>query len=52
LFYLRGVAPPQVTTADIYIGAIPFVAIQLLALCLLAVWPEIATWLPAEVYGH
>lgn len=51
LFYLRGVAPPGVSTSDIYIGAIPFVAIQLLALCLLALWPGIATWLPAEIYG-
>jgi tripartite ATP-independent transporter DctM subunit len=50
LFYLRGVAPPQVSTADIYMGAIPFVGIQLLALCILAIWPELATWLPGVVY--
>jgi tripartite ATP-independent transporter DctM subunit len=52
LFYLRGVAPPQVKTSDIYIGAIPFVAIQLLALCLIAIWPELATWLPEQIYGN
>jgi len=52
LFYLRGVAPPQVKTSDIYIGAIPFVAIQLLALCLIAIWPELATWLPEVIYGN
>lgn len=51
LFYLRGVAPPQVKTSDIYIGAMPFVAIQLFALCLIAIWPELATWLPSIVYG-
>jgi len=51
LFYLRGVAPPSVTTADIYRGAMPFVAIQVLALLLLAVFPEIVTWLPSRIYG-
>jgi len=51
LFYLRGVAPPSVTTAQIYRGAIPFVGIQVLALILLAVFPELVTWLPGKVYG-
>ena len=51
LFYLRGVAPPSVTTAQIYRGAIPFVAIQVLALFLLATFPELITWLPAKIYG-
>ena len=51
LFYLRGVAPAEVRTLDMYRGVIPFVAIQLMALILLAVWPEIATWLPERIYG-
>ena len=51
LFYLRGVAPPEVATADIYRGVIPFIIIQLLVLCALALWPELATWLPEQVYG-
>ena len=51
LFYLRGVAPPSVTTGQIYRGAMPFVAIQLLALLLLAVFPELVTWLPGKIYG-
>jgi tripartite ATP-independent transporter DctM subunit len=51
LFYLRGVAPPEVTTADIYRGVVPFIAIQLLVLGLLALWPALATWLPQQVYG-
>lgn len=46
LFYLRGVAPAEVRTTDIYKGVIPFIVIQLLALVMLAIWPEIATWLP------
>ena len=51
LFYLRGVAPPEVKTADIYRGVIPFVAIQVLALLLLALFPELVTWLPGRIYG-
>lgn len=51
LFYLRGVAPPEVSTGQIYRGVIPFIAIQVLMLGLLAVWPQLATWLPELVYG-
>jgi TRAP-type mannitol/chloroaromatic compound transport system permease large subunit len=46
LFYLRGVAPASVTTLHIYRGIVPFVALQLLALVILAIWPSLATWLP------
>ena len=52
LFYLRGVAPASVETSAIYRGVMPFVAIQLLALGLLALFPELATWLPSVVYGR
>ncbi len=52
LFYLRGVAPPEVPTSAIYRGVIPFVAIQVLALLLLAIVPELVTWLPGQVYGR
>jgi tripartite ATP-independent transporter DctM subunit len=51
LFYLRGVAPPEVTTPQIYRGVIPFVAIQLFALLLLALFPGLVTWLPGQIYG-
>jgi TRAP-type mannitol/chloroaromatic compound transport system permease large subunit len=51
LFYLRGVAPPQVTTGHIYRGIIPFVAIQILALGLLWVFPQIVTIVPALLSG-
>jgi len=50
LFYLRGVAPPEVATASIYKGVIPFIVIQVLMLGLLALWPALATWLPASLY--
>ena len=49
LFYLRGVAPPSITTLDIYRGIIPFVLIQLLGLALLALFPALATWLPSVI---
>lgn len=51
LFYLRGVAPTSVRTLDIYRGVAPFIAIQLLALLLLAFAPGLATWLPSKLYG-
>jgi TRAP-type mannitol/chloroaromatic compound transport system permease large subunit len=49
LFFLRGVAPPEVTTGDMYRGVIPFVVLQLVALCLLFFYPGIATWLPKAI---
>ena len=51
LFYLRGVAPKEVKTTDIYIGIIPFVVIQLFSLFVLWWWPSLATWLPRVIYG-
>ena len=51
LFYLRGVAPPSVTTGDIYRGIIPFVCIQVVMLGVLAMFPELTLWLPEVVYG-
>ncbi|UHD17331.1 TRAP transporter large permease [Thiocapsa bogorovii] len=51
LFYLRGVAPPEITTVDIYKGVAPFILIQLLVLGLLALWPALTTWLPGLVYA-
>lgn len=46
LFYLRSVAPSEIRTQDIYCGVIPFVALQLALLLLLALIPELVTWLP------
>jgi tripartite ATP-independent transporter DctM subunit len=51
LFYLRGVAPPEIKTAQIYRGVMPFVGIQLFALILIAIFPELVTWLPEKIYG-
>jgi TRAP-type mannitol/chloroaromatic compound transport system permease large subunit len=49
LFYLRGVAPAGVRTGDIYRGIIPFIIIQLSLLGLLALQPQIVTWLPSTL---
>jgi tripartite ATP-independent transporter DctM subunit len=51
LFYLRGVAPPEVTTRHIYLGIIPYVMIQLAMLVALWFLPALATWLPHKLYG-
>lgn len=46
LFYLKGVAPPEVRTGHIYRGIIPYIVIQLLALVLVILFPQLVTWLP------
>jgi tripartite ATP-independent transporter DctM subunit len=52
LFFLRGVAPPEITTRNIYVGIIPFVLIQLVALVVLWFVPGLATALPHALYGR
>jgi len=51
LFYLRGVAPPEFKTRDLYRGVLPFVGIQILMLVILCIWPELATWLPEKLFA-
>ncbi len=51
LFYLRGVAPPEIPMSRIFKAAIPFLFIQLIGLTLCMVFPELITWLPGLVYG-
>jgi tripartite ATP-independent transporter DctM subunit len=51
LFFLRGVAPPEITTRHIYVGIIPFVLIQIVALMVLWFVPGLATVLPHALYG-
>jgi len=50
LFYLRGVAPPELRTIDIYKGVVPFIGLQVVALMLVAAFPALATWLPGVLY--
>jgi len=47
LFYLKGVSPPQVKTHHIYRGVVPFIAIQLLMVLVIALFPGLVTWLPS-----
>ncbi|MDH4324898.1 MAG: TRAP transporter large permease subunit, partial [Betaproteobacteria bacterium] len=51
LFYLRSVAPPEVTTMHIYRGVVPFVILQLMMLVILTYFPAMATWLPKVIFG-
>jgi tripartite ATP-independent transporter DctM subunit len=51
LFYLQGVAPPSLRTIDLYRGILPFIAMQLLALALIAAAPALATFLPQLIFG-
>ncbi len=51
-FYLKGVAPPHVTLNQIFVGMMPFMGIQLLALVVLYMWPQIGLWLPSVLYGR
>ena len=50
LFYLRGIAPPEVKSRDIYLGSIPWIGLQVVLVCVLIFWPESVTyWLGQEV---
>ncbi|WP_420414610.1 TRAP transporter large permease [Roseibium sp.] len=51
LFYLRGVAPPEIPMTDIFKSALPFLALQIVGLVLCMLFPGIITWLPNLVYG-
>jgi tripartite ATP-independent transporter DctM subunit len=50
LFYLKGVVPPGITMKDIYTSVIPFVLIEILAIAIIMIFPEIATWLPDQFF--
>jgi TRAP-type mannitol/chloroaromatic compound transport system permease large subunit len=52
LFYFKGVAPPEYTMGDVYKGIIPFVIIQVIALAMLILFPQIITYLPDLFFGR
>ena len=52
LFYIRGIAPPEIGTRIIYQGIVPFVAIQILALVITVLYPSLALWLPEALLGR
>ncbi len=51
IFYLRGIAPPEMTLRHMYVGVVPFLVIQLVALLIVMMFPETALWLPEQVLG-
>jgi len=51
-FYLKGVSPPHVTLNQIFAGMLPFMGIQIIAIFMLYVFPEIGMWLPSVLYGR
>lgn len=50
LFYLRGAAPPEITTGHIYRGIVPFIVLQIVAIAIVWWLPALATWLPALLF--
>ena len=52
LFYVKGVAPPEIDIRTLYVGILPFVGLQLLGLAAIFIWPALATWLPELAYGR
>ena len=52
LFYIKGVCPPEINIGHIYRGVMPFIALQVLGLILIFVFPEIVTWLPSVAYDN
>ena len=51
-FYLKGVSPPHVTLNQIFAGMLPFMGIQVIAIFILYVFPQIGLWLPSVLYGN
>lgn len=51
IFYLRGVAPEEITLRQMYRGVVPFIAIQIVALIIVAAFPQLALWLPEQLLG-
>lgn len=51
IFYLRAIAPPEITLMHMYRGVIPFILLQLVTLGFVIAFPELATWLPKQLYG-
>jgi TRAP-type mannitol/chloroaromatic compound transport system permease large subunit len=50
IFYLKGVAPPEIGVGTIYRGVAPFIVLQLIGLLIIFNWQELVTWLPARAY--
>jgi len=51
IFYLRGIAPPEITMHHMFRGVVPFIVLQLLTLLLVATFPQLVLWLPSKLLG-
>ena len=51
LFYVKGVAPPEITVRHIYRGVVPFIVLQLIGVLIIFFWPAVVLWLPGVAYG-
>jgi tripartite ATP-independent transporter DctM subunit len=51
IFYLRAIAPPEITLRHMYVGVLPFIALQLVTLAIVILFPAVATWLPGQLRG-
>ena len=49
IFYLRGISPPEIRLGHMYAGVMPFIALEIIALAMVMVWPELALWLPEQM---
>ena len=52
IFYFRAIAPPEITLGDMYRGTVPFILIDLVVLALVMLFPALALWLPAQLFGQ
>ena len=52
IFYLKGVAPPEIDVTTIYRGVAPFIVLQIIGLIIIFNWQAMVTWLPAQAYGY
>jgi TRAP-type mannitol/chloroaromatic compound transport system permease large subunit len=51
IFYLRGISPPEITLRHMFRGVVPFIALQIVSLGLVATFPQLVLWLPARLLG-
>jgi TRAP-type mannitol/chloroaromatic compound transport system permease large subunit len=51
IFYLRGIAPPEITIHDMFRGVMPFIALQMIGLLIVAAFPQLVLWLPSVLLG-
>jgi TRAP-type mannitol/chloroaromatic compound transport system permease large subunit len=51
IFYLKGIAPPEITIQDMFRGVVPFIVIQAICLLVVASYPPLVLWLPSVLLG-